>query len=142
MGLAALTKEKMIIQTRLPKHHVFCALAGNDPQIFYKEELKERKELGFPPYRHFGIIKLRGENEPKVKDAARLLFEKLSALTQNKTLKVVSFNPGQPAKLRGNYYWQILLNASSALAITKFIKKNLKNLAHSGIIVTVDIDPL
>jgi primosomal protein N' (replication factor Y) len=142
VGLLGLTQKQLIIQTNSPKHHCFQALENKNINMFYDEELKQRKQLNFPPYQHFGIVKLRGKEEPKVRQVSSELFKQLNRYNKNKAIKVISLNPGEPPKLRGNFYRQILLQAKSPALITKFIKINLKNFLHSGIIVTADIDPI
>lgn len=141
-GLIGLTKGKLIIQTKLPGHYCFRALADKNIDMFYEEELKQRKQMGFPPYTHIALVKLRGKNEERVKELSGGLFEYLNKCNKNKKMKIVAFNPAQPAKLRGNFYWQVLIKSDSAVRISKFLKINLKNFSHSGIIVTVDIDPV
>jgi len=142
-GLLTLTQEKIVIQTQAPRHYCFGAIENKDINLFYEEELKQRKQLQFPPYRHLCLLKLRGKKENSVKEASSVLFDRLSKYGQsNKSIKVVSVNPGEPGKLRGNFYWQILIKAGSASKIVKFIKLHLKNFSHSGIIVTIDVDPV
>ena len=141
MGLASITSKKMIIQSVNANHHCFQALIKNDPQIFLKEELKQRKQLNFAPYKHMILLRLRGARLDKVKDAACALFERLSRI-KTSSIKMLSLNPGQPAKLRGNFYYQILMRASSAEKAGKFLKLHLKEGHFSGIIVTVDVDPV
>ncbi len=139
--LWSLTDTKMIIQTRLPHHYCFAALQEKNSGVFYEEELKQRKQLRLPPFVHIAYLKLRGAQEEKVKAAAQALFESLSKIKKS-GIRVISVNPGQPSKLRGNYHWQILLAAADAVKIGRFLKPRLKNLKHSGIIVTVDVDPI
>jgi primosomal protein N' (replication factor Y) len=111
--------------------------------MFYDEELKQRKQLGFPPYQHLCLVKLRGKKENRVKEVSNALFNRLNKYSKNnKAIKIVSVNPGQPAKLRGNFYWQILIKAHSSGKIVKFLKLHLKKFSHSGIIVTIDVDPI
>ncbi|MBU0548530.1 MAG: primosomal protein N' [Candidatus Omnitrophica bacterium] len=141
MGLVSLTSKKLIIQSVNANHHCFQALIKNDPQIFLKEELKQRKQLSFAPYRHIILVKIRGKNLEKVKKASLDLFEKLSGLKAS-SLKMLSLNPGQPAKLRENFYYQVLMTASSVGKASHFLKLHLKKWHYSGIIVTVDVDPI
>lgn len=141
-GLAELTDKLMIIQTGFPTHHVFKAIENGDPGIFYSEELKQRLQLGLPPYKHLGMVKLRGEKESRVKEFANFLFDKLNKVDNKKGIKVTSVSPGVHPKLRGNYYWQVLLSSNSPQEMVKFLKINLKGVKHSGIIVTIDIDPV
>ena len=138
-GLLAFTRKRIIIQTRLPRHHCFQVLAKKDPEKFYIEELKERRQTGFPPWSHLVSIKARGHKEERVKEVAVSLSAKLEDLS--KYIKVISLLAAQPPKLRGNYYWQILIRTHNVLKAVVFIKKSLKGFSHSGIIVTVDVDP-
>ncbi len=141
MGLVSLTSKKIIIQSANASHHCFQALIKNDPQLFYKEELKQRKQLNFAPFKHMILVRLRGKSLEKVKQAACDLFEKLNKI-KTSSIKMLSLNPGQPAKLRGNFYYQILMRASSAQKAGHFLKLHLKDGHYSGIIVTVDVDPI
>jgi len=141
-GILGLAEGKIIIETYLSNHHVFRALKSADMNIFYDEELKQRKQLNFPPYRHLGLVKLRGKNYAKVKEAAEACFNHLTKGNKDKFIKILSINPGHHPKLRGNFYWQILLSSAKPRALVEFLKINLKDFLHSGIIVTVDIDPI
>lgn len=141
LGLLGLATKKIIVQTSLSHHHCFQALLNKDIDMFYRQELKERKQLNFPPYRHIGLIKLRARQEARVKEAANALFNKLAGYNE-KGIEVIAVSPAPQAKLRGNFYWQILVKAKDALKLSAFLKMRLKKFRHSGIIVTVDIDPL
>lgn len=141
-GLAGLTQTRLIIQTNLPQHYVFAGMENNAGDIFYDQELKQRRRLGLPPFKHMCLVKLRGKKETRVKEASLALFNKLIEVNKNKFVKLVANNPGHPLKLRGNFYWQIAIQGSSPHAISKFLKNHLKDFRHSGIIVTVDMDPL
>ena len=141
-GLLSLTSGKIFIQTSSPGHHCFQALLKQDPDYFYTEELKQRMQLAFPPYQHLAMLFLRGKHEDKVKEGAEALFGKLKQAAADKGVEVVAVNPCSPLKKRGNYYWQVLLRSRSVARIGVFLKNNLKDFRHSGIIVTVDVDPV
>lgn len=141
-SLLAITKNRFIIATTFCKHHVFRALKNSAPNIFYDAELKERKSLNFPPYRHLCLVKLRGKNQEKLKQVSLTLFETLKKANHNKNIDIISVNPADPQKKRGLFYWQVLIKALNPNQLSKFLKINLKNLRHSGIIVTVDMDPI
>jgi primosomal protein N' (replication factor Y) len=141
-GLLCLINKKLIIQTYSPAYSCFQALQKNDALSFYEEELKQRKQLKFPPFKHFILVKARSRSEEKARDCANAIFEKLQKASKGKALKVVSVSPGPHVKLRGNYYWQVLLSCDDPVKANKFLKLNLKDIRHSGIIVTVDVDPV
>jgi primosomal protein N' (replication factor Y) len=142
VGLLGLTEKKIVIQTSIPTHSCFQALLKKDINLFYEEELRQRKQLNFSPYKHMALVKLRGQKEAKVKEASFRLFEGLNKANRDRGIKIISVNVAQPSKLRGNYHWQILITSDRAQRITKFLKIHLKRFSHSGIIVTVDVDPL
>ena len=139
LGIISLTAKKVIIQSANSNHHCFCALVKNNPQLFLKEELKQRKQLNFDPFRHMILLKIRGADVDRVKKAAGDLFAKLNKI-KTTSLKILSLNPGQPAQLRGNFYYQILIRAPDAEKASHFLKLYLKETHFSGIIVTVDVD--
>jgi primosomal protein N' (replication factor Y) len=141
-GLLRLTDKKLLIQTYSPAYSGFLALQKKDITSFYDQELKQRKQLKFPPFKHFILVKVRSKKEEKAHDSANALFEKLNKNNSSKGIKILSLSPAQPAKLRGNYYWQILISATDPIKTNKFIKINLKDFRHSGIIITVDVDPI
>ena len=140
-GLLGLTDKSMVIQTRLATHSCFQALLNRDSDFFYKEELSQRRQLLFPPYRHLAYVILRGRKEARAKALSEDLFSRLNNNCRKGT-KILSLNPAQPEKLRGNFYWRILIGGQSPKNISEFLKINLKAYSHSGIIVTVDIDPI
>lgn len=142
MSLLKLTDRKLLIQTGFPGHHAFKAIAKNDVDIFYSDELRERRQLDLAPFKHLALIKLRSKVEQKAREGSYALFKKLNSKNNKYGVRMLSVNPGQPSKLRGNFYWQILIRSNNPEKATKFLKINLKDFRHSGIIVTVDIDPL
>ncbi len=142
LGLLALTDKQMFIQTSLPGHYCFQAVEKNDIDYFYDEELKSRRQVKFPPFRHFCQVKIRGRDEQKALLAGEKLFQQLSGGLVPKDAQIISLNPGYPPKLRGNYCWVILISSSNVLSLNEFLKNCLKNFRSSGIIVTVDVDPV
>jgi primosomal protein N' (replication factor Y) len=140
-GIINLTSKKVIIQSANANHHCFRALIKNDPQLFLKEELRQRKQLNFAPFRHMILLKIRGADLDKVKKSAQDLFQRLNEIKTG-SLKMLSLNPGQPEKLRGNFYYQILMRAPNVEKASHFLKLHLKEERFSGIIVTVDVDPV
>jgi len=141
VGILGITNKTLIIQTALADQPVFQALLKKDVQLFYNEELKQRSQLKLPPYRHLAQVRLRAKKENRVEEAAVALFKKLSECG-SKDIEIISVNPGTPPKLRGNFYWQVLVKGNAPKKMTALLKKHLKDFSHSGIIVTVDMDPI
>lgn len=140
-GIINLTSQKVIIQSANVNHHCFQALIKHKPELFYQEELKQRQQLNFAPFQHMILVRLRGKSLEKVKSTAADLFARLNK-AKTASLKILSLDPGQPSKLRGNFYYQILMRAANAEKASHFLKLHLKETHSSGIIVTVDVDPV
>jgi len=142
VGLRGLAKKLLVIQTMLPRHHVFEAIEKNNFSLFYEKDLSLRKQLQFPPFWHFVALRLRGRSQQKVKETAENWFQRFRVSNTGKKLQCVSVGPGSFPKLRGNYYYQILLKSPRVKIINDFLKLHLKKMRHSSIIVTIDVDPL
>ncbi|MDO8748379.1 MAG: hypothetical protein Q7J72_04610 [Candidatus Omnitrophota bacterium] len=137
--LRSLTKEELIIQTRIPEQYQNKEFLNLELNKLFDRELKERKELELPPYTHLTHINLRGKNLERTKSAALGLYEKLKGLSEEFEI----FEPVEsiPSKLRGNFRFHILLKAKNQLKLSKFLKKQLKKTRYSGVILTVEVDP-
>lgn len=139
--LACLTDKKVVIQTNASHHRCFQAVLKNNPELFYEEELKERKQLHLPPFSHVASISMRGAGEDRVEIVSRQFYEDLVSRPAD-SINLLAIKKGIPYKLRGNYYWHIIVSARSISALNNFLKSRLKMFRPSGIIVTVDVDPV
>jgi primosomal protein N' (replication factor Y) len=50
----------VIIQSQNPSHYAFEAVARQDLAGFYRDELKFRAELGYPPFRRLAVVSVGG----------------------------------------------------------------------------------
>jgi len=139
-GLACMASDDLVIQTNLGGHYALRSVLGDDPAIFYREEMSQRKQLSFPPYRHFVLVKVRGKAEARVKESADDIAAQMGKAAGG-AFSIVSVGQPVHAKLRGNHYWHILISCGSLQDGLAPVKKILKDFRRSGIIVTVDVDP-
>jgi primosomal protein N' (replication factor Y) len=74
LRIAELTTEKIIIETKNPGDPAISAIASGNLLPFVREELADRKKLGYPPFKRFiKITCLRDKGETK--EARRFLRE-------------------------------------------------------------------
>lgn len=64
------TTHQVVIQTRLPSHHVMQAIARQQPSFFYDHELAFREAIGYPPFIHFIQMTVSGKTQALVQEAA------------------------------------------------------------------------
>lgn len=55
-----------IIQTYMPSHYAITMGARQDYELFYKKEMKMRKEQNYPPYTFLASLTISGKNEEAV----------------------------------------------------------------------------
>ncbi|MEW6170963.1 MAG: primosomal protein N' [Candidatus Omnitrophota bacterium] len=122
------------------QNYLLDILKKKNMKRFYTKELNERKELDFPPFSHFATINLRSKNEENVKNRTFSFYEELNKINIQ-DIEVLSVNKANLYKLRGNYRYEILLKTSNPSNLNVFLKKELQEFNHSGIIVNVDVDP-
>ncbi|MGD9015468.1 MAG: primosomal protein N' [Candidatus Omnitrophota bacterium] len=142
LGLGSLTTNALVIQTNYPEHYCFQALVQRKIDFFYETELKFRRQSNLPPFRHVIIVSLRARKKERASNAVQELFNILKNTNQDKSITIDSFSPQIPHKKRDKFYEQILLKAKSVPKAVSFLKKALADFRRSGIIITVDVDPV
>jgi primosomal protein N' (replication factor Y) (superfamily II helicase) len=63
-GAAQASRDRLLVQTRSPDHHVLQAALRGDYEAFASAELPKRRELRYPPHAHMAEIVFEGEEEP------------------------------------------------------------------------------
>ncbi|MFZ5800937.1 MAG: replication restart helicase PriA, partial [Candidatus Omnitrophota bacterium] len=138
--LMALTKEQIILQSHNEEHYTLKLALKNDFAKFYKQEMKLRRALGFPPFKHFLAVQIRGKSEARVRESGEDLFKELLDRCP-KSVEVFPPQPDMPAKLRGNFRSLILLKGKDVKKINGIIRKSLHAKGKkSGIIIGIDVD--
>ena len=74
LSLLAKTKDKLIIQTKNQNDPAITALATEGLLSYVRNELEDRKKLGYPPYKRFIKITFLGD-EVKIREAKTFLTE-------------------------------------------------------------------
>jgi primosomal protein N' (replication factor Y) len=140
MRLKSLAGEKLLVQTYMADNYCIKAARTADFEAFYREELKSRKELALPPYRHLVALGLRGENEEVVFELSNNLYR---CLQERKTehVEVLDPHPDINPKLRDQYRFTILLKGRSVKSILSQVKSSLKDFKRKNVIITVNVDP-
>lgn len=72
------TKRNLIIQTRLPENHILRYILSGNVLPLYREDLKERKQFGYPPFKR--LIKITFAGTAKETEEARGLLNDLFGL--------------------------------------------------------------
>lgn len=132
---------RVIIQTYTPEHYAITNASRHDYHSFYRREICARRELNLPPFTHLIRLMLRSRKEERVikaaNDLARVIRNKM------KSVKVLGPAPAVISKVRNQFRWNLILKVKDADAAALKLKKILKGLKRpSGVIMTVDVDPI
>lgn len=137
---------EVIIQTYAPGHYAILSASKHDYDRFYREEIKTRKDLLFPPFTHIIRLTLRSRNENatiaaanKTKDFLKKALPRKGA----KAIEIIGPAPSPISRVRGYYRWNILLKAKTRSIMCEVLRKALKGYRKpGGTLLAIDVDPI
>lgn len=144
----ARTDGRVVLQTRLPDHHVIAAIAAADPARFYDQELAFRRALGYPPFAQLISLCVSGKSEAAVRAAAERWAADLKERGKENPglLTVLGPIPATVAQVRGRHRWQILIKSPDGEAARHVVKATLEAREaakeHRRLKFDADVDPL
>ena len=106
---------QVLLQTFSPEHYAIQAAARHDVNGFYKEELAQRRRLGYPPYSQLVRLEYRHHDPVKAEKETNVLGIKLREQLKEEGLKsaaIIGPAPSFFSKLDGKYRWQIVLRGA------------------------------
>lgn len=142
---------EVIIQTLQPDHYSVLAAAVHDYASFYGQELKNRRELAFPPFSYLANLRAVGPDQERVREflvAAKklgleLLGQKSTSLHDTPP-PVVLLGPVPSAivKVQNRFRWNLLIKASQRTLLHNFLRQWRRQLPSvPPLSWRLDIDP-
>ncbi len=129
---------RLIIQTRNPGHYLLKALSSGDYQSFYREELKRRAALSFPPFSRLALLEFRGKGEKEVEEAVFLAREILED-------EVETLGPVKAPlyHVKGFYRWHLLVKAKNFALLQRALQgfKGVSDRLPKRVQLMIEIDP-
>jgi primosomal protein N' (replication factor Y) len=123
----------IIIQTKMPEHHVFRFIRGYHFKEFFASELSLRKSLAYPPFSRIIVLSVTSRTD--------LTGEVLNALTPSDD-KVETIGPLQTVK-KGTFTWKVLLKSTDRERLSLYARRILAALKEiKGLRTVVDVDPI
>ncbi len=125
---------KIIIQTKTPE--LFRAMKELDYEGFMKEELEERKALGYPPFSKIAQITIEAPTKPMPAQAPPPVKTRSGVEIPDAQV----LGPIEKTDEKGKKFFLLLVKAPTARALKAAVGAALRTIAP-GAKVTVDIDP-
>lgn len=135
----------VLIQTYYPEHYALRYAANQDFEGFYREEMKYRQRLGYPPYFVLASIMLEHRDLEYAKKNARILRDSLDRVNVDKASRILGPAQASIARIKNKYRQQIILKSENRRALRSVIDTALAEAEARGCdrrIVQVDIDPV
>ncbi len=135
----------VLFQTFDTEHPVIRYAARQAYEEFFQYECEVRRELAYPPFGHLILIRLEGNSETRVEQAAirlgslsRMLKASLGGVT------ILGPAPSPRKKASGKYRWQVLLKGPKRENLRRLVQR-LRDDGHlnqTGVKVVIDVDPI
>lgn len=139
---------EVIVQTLNPEHHSISAISQSKPGLFYEQELKERRDLGYPPFSTLISFHFIGAKEAQVVKVARQIGTCAVSVSEKSSgaLKILGPSPGIPTKLKGRFRWYMSIRGSVRDEVVDAARGILSQFGGkheiSGVTLSVDVDPV
>jgi primosomal protein N' (replication factor Y) len=103
---------RVILQTYTPEHFCIRAAQRHDYAAFYEEEIRFRREHGYPPFGDLARLLVVGSGEARIRREAERVAAQIRSLLRRDGIDGIDVIGPAPAfhhKLRGRYRWQVIL---------------------------------
>lgn len=130
---------RVIVQTQHPEHYAVRSALAQDRAVFYKEEMRFRAELGYPPFRRLCEISTRAREDGR---ARALADECAAALRGLDGLTIYPPAAASPAGAR-NRRWRFVVKGPADLPhrVAPALGPLLGRRRGSAGVVEVEMDP-
>ncbi|NQU07237.1 MAG: primosomal protein N', partial [Candidatus Abyssubacteria bacterium] len=138
---------EVIVQTFNPGHYAVQAATKHDFARFYEAEMKLRRQLLFPPYRHLMNVMVDSMSQKNALQAIRRLVQipKKVENAGGTDLPVMGPSAAPLAKIKGRYRFRFLMLASNTALLRDLgrqVNDAHKKLRSARTRLTVDMDAL
>ncbi len=132
---------EVVVQTYFPEHYSIRAACLANYPAFYREEIRNRDFMGYPPFGELVRIRVYGEKEQQVATRITDLAEAIRSLFPDEQVKLLGPAPAPLLRLKDLYRWQFMLKGELGQARHKIracIHRYQKNTSD---IITIEVDP-
>ena len=136
---------RVLIQTYHPEHYALRHATAQDYLGFYDEEIRHRRNLGFPPFVALALFLVRNKDAARGRQIAQELRDHLNQSNRQHGCRILGPAPAPFARLRNEYRMQLLIKSRSRKQLRTVIEEALRTFEESSNearSVTLEIDPV
>jgi primosomal protein N' (replication factor Y) len=134
----------VIVQTFTPGHPSIVKASEHDYDAFYKEEIQNRKEIGYPPFRHMAEFLFSDEEADLAWRRCLGLAHRINLAIERQTSAMEVLGPAPCAieRLRGRVRCHFILRGENKEALIEICNAALTSAPPRDLIgFSLDIDP-
>ena len=134
---------RVLLQTYHPEHYALRHAAAQDFRRFYDEEIRHRRNHGYPPFVALALILSRHKEQPKAHAAAMEFRKAMVEANHENACRILGPAPAPLAKLRQEHRFQLLLKGHRATmreAVRRALVESYGPMRWGGVVV--DVDPI
>ena len=136
---------RVLIQTYHPHHYALRHACAQDYRGFYDEEIRHRRNLGFPPFVALALLLIRHKDAARANAIAHELRNALVKANEGQTCRILGPAPAPFARLRGEHRVQLLVKARSRKQMRAVIDAAMQAFeagGHDLRSVALEVDPV
>ncbi len=140
------TPGEVILQTFQPDHPAVRLAAQHDYESFYAAEIRDREEVGYPPFARLVTVRVHAGAEADARSVAQLLADtaRQHQAVKDGAVQILGPAPAPLLRLRGRYHYRLLLKSPDR-KLLRNVTAHLAARIDQGLApahATLDIDPL
>ncbi len=141
---------EVVLQTYSPDHYSIVNAEAHNYLGFYREEMRIREALGYPPYCSLVRIVIHGLEENSVIRGAELLADNLHRAISKNSLGIdqplLGPAPAPVSRLRNRYRWQVCIRGKPGALIRQLVREAVRQTENDRIFAdlgtSLDVDPI
>ncbi len=140
---------EVVVQTHYPEDWTIKLAASHDFEEFYRRELEQRRDLGYPPFNHLILALFSGRTVKATSDSARRFASRLEKKARSEGRKGIAILGPAPAplsKIKNQYRWQLLIKTKNIIRtgglIRELLEEERRTKRKTAVRATVDVDPV
>ena len=138
-------KGKVFVQTYNPDNYSIGYAVKADYEGFFKEEIKIRKLMDYPPFTDILSINMSSNQEELLIKCIQNIGIILKNIVMNyDRIELLGPSPCMISKIKDSYRWQLLIKGRIEPAFAGYIRKTIYDLTkddYNSIRVSIDINP-
>jgi len=134
--LSSDNRAEVIIQTALPHHFSIRQAAFEDYFSFFRQELKFRRLMNYPPFSHMVEVLFQGENLRNVARKSREFSAEVKSCAED--IEILGPALASVSKVRGMHRVQVILKAGRKKKLDDVLRRSLKTVRLRKSILVYD----